>query len=107
MRGCLPWRCARKSINGDALSFTTSSKEAALEAFLRIQKDRHRPVIHQLDLHHLLEASGLAAQAERANALDEVFVKLPGLFGARGIVERWALAFPHIAIQRELRDREN
>src|SRR5438045_1926515 len=53
----------------------------------RIEQDRHRPVVDELDLHHLLKAAGLAAQAERANAFDKVFIELARLLRPRSIVE--------------------
>src|SRR3954470_3588823 len=78
-----------------------------LESFFRVEQDRHRTVIHQLDLHHRLKDARLAAKPQRANALDEMLVELARLLRPRRIVERRALALSHIPIERELRDGEH
>jgi len=81
--------------------------EFALERLRRIQKDRHWALVHQFHLHHFLEAAGFAVQAGGANLFYEEFVELARLFGRRGGIEGWALASSHVAVERELRDRQH
>ncbi len=78
-----------------------------LEQFLRIQQDRNRPAIHQLNFHHFLEASRLAAQAKRANRLYEPLIQLSRMLRSCGRIERRPLAAPHVSKKRELRDRQD
>ena len=47
-----------------------------LEELLRIQQNRYRPAVHQLHIHHGLEASGLAAQSAGSHPVDEIFIQL-------------------------------
>ena len=46
-----------------------------LECFARVQNYGHRTLIHELHLHHFLEAAGLAAQARGLDALHKQFVQ--------------------------------
>jgi hypothetical protein len=48
-----------------------------LKLLLRIQQNRHRTFIHQLDLHHLLKPASLAPQSRGANLLHEQFIQPP------------------------------
>ncbi len=70
-------------------------------------KDGYRALVEEFNVHHFLEAAGFAGQAEVADAADEVFVELAGEVGAGGGIERGAAAAANIAIQGELRDRQN
>jgi hypothetical protein len=47
-----------------------------LESFSRIQQNRYRTFIHQLDLHHLLEAAGFAWNACGSDSVHKIFVEL-------------------------------
>ena len=46
----------------------------SLEVLPRVQQNGHRTFVDQLHLHHLLEASGLAAEAGRADAFNEKLI---------------------------------
>src|SRR5262249_55067330 len=82
-------------------------RKACLEGFVRIQEDRDRAVVDQLDLHVGLEAAGFAAHSSRANLFYEIFIELASLFGRRRGVERWPLALADVSVKGELRDRKN
>ena len=75
-----------------------------LKGFLRIQHNCHRPVVHQLDLHHLLKATGLAAQPGSAQLINKVFIEQASLLGTGCGIEGRALAAAHVTEQSELRD---
>ena len=45
-----------------------------LEVLPRVQQNGHRAFVDQFHLHHLLEASGLAAEAGRADAFNEKLI---------------------------------
>ena len=40
-----------------------------LKALVRVQQDRHWPIVYQFDFHHFLKAPGFAAQAGGLNPL--------------------------------------
>src|ERR1700688_1631550 len=84
--------------------FSVPFKPNALPA---VQKDGHRPLIHEFDLHPLLKAASLAVQACATDTLDKELIEAPRVDWRSRSVERWTLAPAHVAIQRELRDREH
>src|SRR5439155_20451412 len=57
--------------------------DAALERLLRVEEDGHRPVIHELDLHHGLEYAFAHLEAARAQDIDEGTIKRFGLVRRR------------------------
>src|SRR5580704_17995856 len=75
--------------------------------FNGIEQDGHRAVVHQLNGHVRLKDSRLDVHAECLQRADEFVVERFTLFGWRCLDETWATLATRIAVERELRDREN
>src|SRR5258708_38986821 len=75
-------------------------------ASFRFADQRHRPVIHQVNLHGGLENSGFHPQSGCTGLLHEVFIEFRCGFGTRSPVEAWTAPFPAIAVESELRDNQ-
>ena len=67
-----------------------------------LEDDRHRPVVHELDLHPRAEDAGLHPDAEVAQRLDEAVDERRSDLGRRGIREARPLALARIREEREL-----
>ncbi len=70
--------------------------------FLAVQQQRDRPVIDQMDFHHLLKAAAGYGQAGFLRLSDKQVVKRFGLFGGGGMRKGRPSSFPAIAPEREL-----
>src|SRR5262249_50341217 len=82
LRQKLTWAMLR-SDGGSGLA----RRVAPSEALFGVEKDGDGAVVHQFDVHHLLEAAGFAAQAGGAHAVDEVFVQVSSFFRSGGFIE--------------------
>src|SRR5262245_276211 len=69
-----------------------------------LRHDRHRPVVHQLHLHHRPESPGRDTDAERCRRVNESFVQRHRDLRAGGVDEAGPAPLAAIAVERELAD---
>ena len=72
-----------------------------------VEHDRHRAVVHELDVHLRAEDARLDRHAERAQLGAEPLVERLRLLGRRGLREARPVALRGVRDQRELRDDEH
>src|SRR5581483_4773851 len=97
----------RSSTAGSTSNSRPSPGCSESELLLRVEQDRDRALVHQFDLHHLLEPAGLAAQACIAYPHDEMFVEFPCTRRRSGVIERRPLAATDVSVERELRNHQH